>query len=228
MKTEQLNNLLSGVTIENIRNGEKFLVEDTNSVTKKILVMNVDTKEEKNIAFATVRRNYDVVDEKSTKQNKVENEVVTQAQQRNIRKPKETEKSDSRPVKSSVPSSAIHENLKLLEEGIKQRFPNSKRHVTGQYIAYRQKQNFIEIYEGKRKLYIMIRTKRLSDEQKEMLDHVYPQKHGWSQDGKLFILDESDVKKSFEFIELSYADSEGLSNANTNKEDNEEKENTQN
>lgn len=236
MKTDQLKNLSSGIEIQNVRNHSIFLVEEVNNVTKKATVLNIDTKEEKEVAFATIRRNYDLVDGSIIKDVEVNKEEVKEKAPvktsdqvneeiptKTIRKP-EAKEAPVKRTRTSQSTSEIHNMLTLLEEGIQKHFPTSKRHVTGQYIAYRRKQNFIEIYEGKRSLYIMIRTKRLTDKQKDELTHVYPKKHGWSQDGKLIIRNEEDLQKAFEFIEISYIDSEGWSDGNIGKEDSNKKE----
>lgn len=223
MKKQVAEQVTSGQRLVNTRNGMKFLVEDINRITKKFVILNLETQEEKEVALATLLRNYELDGDQEVKQetkveelqateevaeDKVEEKQEAKQEHVSVPRPKKSEK-EKEPNRRSVALESLDKLRSDLEKRIKEEF-DAERKVTTQYIGYKAKRNFIEIHQGATSLYVMLRPDLFSQEQLDSLTKLFPAKHGWALSAKYSILTDKDVEEVMELVKLSYLNAEGI------------------
>lgn len=232
MKKQVAEQVTSGQHLVNTRNGMKFLVEDINRITKKYVILNLETQEEKEVALATLLRNYELDGDQEVKQEtKVEElqateEVVEEKQEAkqehvSVPRPKKSEK-EKEPKRRSVALESLDKLRSDLEKRIKEEF-DAERKVTTQYIGYKAKRNFIEIHQGATSLYVLLRPNLFNQEQLDSLTKLFPEKHGWALSAKYSILTDKDVEEVMELVKLSYLNAEGITSVSEIDNSEEEK-----
>lgn len=219
MKKQVAEQVTSGQHLVNTRNGMKFLVEDINRITKKFVILNLETQEEKEVALATLLRNYELDGDQEVKQETkveelqateevAEDKVEEKQEHVSVPRPKKSEK-EKEPKRRSVALESLDKLRSDLEKRIKEEF-DAERKVTTQYIGYKAKRNFIEIHQGATSLYVLLRPNLFNQEQLDSLTKLFPEKHGWALSAKYSILTDKDVEEVMELVKLSYLNAEGI------------------
>ena len=223
MKKQVAEQVTSGQHLVNTRNGMKFLVEDINRITKKFVILNLETQEEKEVALATLLRNYELDNDQEVKQetkveelqateevaeDKVEEKQEAKQEHVSVPRPKKSEK-EKEPKRRSVALESLDKLRSDLEKRIKEEF-DAERKVTTQYIGYKAKRNFIEIHQGATSLYVLLRPNLFNQAQLDSLTKLFPEKHGWALSAKYSILTDKDVEEVMELVKLSYLNAEGI------------------